>query len=644
MKISELFERSPKRRIEPIVKVTLHDPTVVKVELEEYVATEEIKKHFSDLIDNFVESRYGPPPSVCAWISGFFGSGKSHFLKLLGYVLEDRKVKLEDGTEIGAADYFCSKHSLPYAKILEKELKTKALFINMLDFDRERGPDITRIIYSALLRELGFSEVFWISEIERMMQNKGIWDAFLDFVKKKEGKSWVEVRRNYVLARSLISQGLIELLPKDFPSLELASKSVDDTQKEFTITPSKLAERLKDEADAIDKDKGRIAVLLDEVGLYIGINTDRLTDLNTISESISKACKGKVWLFVTAQEALEEIIPRVEKKRGQFEWIRDRFQLKISLTPENIDTVVKKRLLQKTSDETKIKELERLYDKYSGSLALAAITKGAARDPHGLFTRLEKDQFLASYPLLPFHVRLMQEIFGLLRSRGGEALEMTGRERAILTVVRAILVSEFNGRTLIESNLGRLATLDMVYDAINEELKAVRSAQQAVIEHDIKGLGEIDGLRVDSIAKALFLLQQVGDWLPCTLENIATVLYPEVGADKALHEEKVEKCLKRLSEGRWITKEDGKYRFLSELERTFEQEVLKQRATETEKIDLTIGTIKDAMNKLKVYNYEGRAFNVYLSADDQELTSKGYLKLKFYSPYYAMKKILKQVK
>lgn len=639
MKIDEIFDKDPKREIESIIKVDVDDPTVIRTELEEYVVTDQIRAYFEDLIDRFVESRMFPSSKVCIWISGFFGSGKSHFLKLLGYVLANKMIETRDGSYIGAADYFCHKNSLSIAKskILEKELKTKAIFVNMLDFDRHEDPSITRIIYKSLMSSLGFSDNLWISEIERMLQEKDVWKEFLQFVEKKENKPWQEVRKNTINTRNILSEGLNKLLPESYQSIELASKCIDDVKNDFNITPSKLARRLLEEAESLDPEEGRILILLDEVGLYIGTNTDRLTDLDTISENISSKCKGKVWLYVTAQEALEEIIPKVESRIDQFEKIKDRFEIKVTLTPENIDTVVKQRLLQKTSNKNKINKLKQIYSENSGSLNLNTTIKNPARDPHGLFTKIDENQFLTSYPLLPYHVRLIQEILGILRSRGGVGFELTGRERAVLGVIRSILINGFNKPSIIESDLGKMVTFDLVYDAINDELKAVKSSQQAVIESDIHDLGSIGNINIDSVAKALFLLQQVEEWLPCTLKNISAVLYSDINLDNTRHQSAVKECLNKLLEGKWITNDDGKYRFLTEVERNFEQEVGRQRVTEQEKRKLTIEIVKEGTKKLKSYNYESKTFDVHLIADDIELTTKGHINLKFYSPYLTNK-------
>lgn len=153
--VRDVLERDPSRQMERVIKVDERDPEIVGPELEEYVVTDEIREYLVDIIDRFIESRHTIPESVCTWISGFFGSGKSHFLKFLGYLLSNQTVKLQDGREIGAATYFCQIHSLPGRAILEKELKTKPIFVNMLNFPRDspEAPSITKIVYTCRKRK-----------------------------------------------------------------------------------------------------------------------------------------------------------------------------------------------------------------------------------------------------------------------------------------------------------------------------------------------------------------------------------------------------------------------------------------------------------------------------------------------------------
>jgi len=164
--------------------------------------------------------------------------------------------------------------------------------------------------------------------------------------------------------------------------------------------------------------------------------------------------------------------------------------------------VVKKRLLSKKADPVVQQELHGLFKTNSGVLATAVTIRNPARDYRNLFTRLDVDGFVAAYPLLPYHVRLMQEIFGILRQRGAVARRLTGMERAVLAVVQSMLKGLDERSGLAGRPLGELATFDMVYDAIALELQAVSGAEQAAIAHGIPDETPHD-VSVRAVAKEL---------------------------------------------------------------------------------------------------------------------------------------------
>ena len=178
MKISELFEKKPTRQISRVVMVDQHEEQVVRTEVEEYVVTDQIHRLIQDFTDHFLETRIGRESDVCTWISGFFGSGKSHLSKMLGYILSNREIVFEDGSKTYVAEYFNKKHGLKGTGILSKELKTKAFFYNLLKFDRARDEDLSRYIYRSILKDLGFSEVLWVAEIEKTLKEDGLWKEF----------------------------------------------------------------------------------------------------------------------------------------------------------------------------------------------------------------------------------------------------------------------------------------------------------------------------------------------------------------------------------------------------------------------------------------------------------------------------------
>jgi len=92
VKIEDLFKKDIKRQIDGVIKVDKYDDESVYTELDEYVVTKESLKHFDRFFDRYYNATHTPTDKIGVWVSGFFGSGKSHFIKILSYLLENKTV------------------------------------------------------------------------------------------------------------------------------------------------------------------------------------------------------------------------------------------------------------------------------------------------------------------------------------------------------------------------------------------------------------------------------------------------------------------------------------------------------------------------------------------------------------------------
>jgi len=156
-KIREIFLKAIDRPIEEVIKVDQHNEQVVLNELSEYVVTDSIKTHFREVYKEIAEAPSEPREGVGIWISGFFGSGKSSFAKILGYTVAEKMVG-----DRSASDIF--KETVGDKKIcdlidnINARIPTRAV---IFDVSMDRGvrtanERITEIMYKALLRELGY--------------------------------------------------------------------------------------------------------------------------------------------------------------------------------------------------------------------------------------------------------------------------------------------------------------------------------------------------------------------------------------------------------------------------------------------------------------------------------------------------------
>lgn len=622
--LRDLFEKDPCRDIVSVVKVDDHTPEIVWTELEEYVPTDDVKDNFRRIVEGFIETKSGYTEEVCVWLSGFFGSGKSHFLKVLGYLLENRELTTPDGRTIQSTSYIATKLGLQnFAPLLSKEFKTKVLPLYLLDYDHAGDPTLSRLIYKTLMRERGFSDTIWVSSWEDELRKEGKYGEFVDWVTKEFESDWAEKRK---LHADVILKKALPLFLPIYTNEEDVGRAIEES-KRVEITPSDVIKKYKGYAEEIDETKGRIVLLLDEAGLYVDSDTtERLTDLNALAEQVVKEGEGKVWLITTSQEALPDMVDRFAMERQKLEWLRDRFR-HFSLTPAGVEKVVSERMLKKRVEAIGV--ISDFYQTKAGEISEALGLKSAK-----VATEITKEDFITFYPFLPYSIRLLQDISRALVKTVDQARRFSARERSMLKIVHAILSGEGNIDCFAEKDLGVFVTFDILYDVISSDLRFIRSDYHMIIEKEIAELGELDGVKVSSVAKTLFLLQNVEDKVPCSLDNLSAVLFPDLSTDKNKHQEAVKGCLDVLREKGWVIKENGAYKLLTYDEHSLERTITENlpRAAEKRKF------LQDVLveDKLKKFEYQHgksrRPFDVGFTIDSEKIR-EGNPEVVIYTPF-----------
>lgn len=562
--IRSLLARDPNRELESVIKITDHDPRRAWIQMDEYVPTPTVREHLREVLDILLETRRAAGERVCVWVSGFFGSGKSHFLKVLGYLLEDRELIDPDGRRHSSREFLARKLGLEtYLPHLRSEFLIKVLYINLLDHDPQdpQRPTISRLIYRHLLESQGLSTTFWVAWWERELRDQGKWGEFRAWVEQTYGRSWEQLR--VLHAEAVLRKALPVFFPDLYRSESEAERAILESKVEHNrAEPADVAIALVEEARRLGDQAGRVVVLLDEVGLYIGDQVERLTDLNRLAEQVVERGQNRVLLIATAQEALTDLVPRLTKDRQILAWLQDRF-VRLQLLPTDVEQVIAERLLQKTPEGAD--RVRQLYRQHEGSL----------RENLGLQTGWTAEEFVNQYPCPPYAVRMLQDIMGTMRGSVEEMRRLSGSERSMLKLVHAILRGEGEILPGAEQPLGWLVSLDLFYDALKADLVAVRSDQVRALEEieslDRRGAGS--GLPVGRVAKALFLLQQVHTRYPCTVSHLTSALADHVQADARARAEQVEEALRRLQQEGWVTEQQGQYRLLTPAEHAIETEI-----------------------------------------------------------------------
>ena len=336
MRIQSMFKDDINRKINGVVKVDQDESSVLVQELNEYVITRELKKHFITFFNNYIESFNETTADIGVWISGFFGSGKSHFLKMLSYLLENKEVQ-----GVKTVERFRAKFADDPATFMLIDRATKGRTDTILfniDIEGSINKDKTavlRVFAKMFYNYLGFyGENLKVAKLEQFIAKKGKTEEFRRVFEEKNGASWLESRDAYAFFEDDIVATLQEVLGM---SEQAASNWFNGTETVETSI-AQLVSEIKEYVDAQPRDF-RLLFMIDEVGQYVGGDTDLLINLQSLVEKIGSECGGKVWVVCTGQEAIDEII---KARENEFSRIQARFKTRLSLSSSSADEVIQK--------------------------------------------------------------------------------------------------------------------------------------------------------------------------------------------------------------------------------------------------------------------------------------------------------------
>src|SRR5205809_4759514 len=359
--IGELLTRDLSRKIEEIIQVDQADEQSVHAEITEYIATDSIRDQYHHLLKAIAEAPADPNESVGVWVSGFFGSGKSSFAKNLGYALQNRTVL---GSKF--ADLFKKQLLDPneddtrisdLLDLINSKTPTEVILFEVAkEADtRKVTQRIAELMYTVLLRDLGYSEDFDIAELEIELEAEGKLPEFIATCKTLLNKDW-EIVRAGAQKLSRASAILNKLDPATYPSAD--SWSHAQRNRDASISVSKVVERTFELWGRRRKGKA-LVFIIDEVGQHVARSGDKIEDLRATIEEFGKVGKNLLkarkitatcWIVVTSQEKLDEVVAAIDSKRVELAKLQDRFHYRIDLAPSDIREVATKRVLAKKKE------------------------------------------------------------------------------------------------------------------------------------------------------------------------------------------------------------------------------------------------------------------------------------------------------
>ncbi|MCG3192298.1 MAG: hypothetical protein DIJKHBIC_01536 [Thermoanaerobaculia bacterium] len=548
--IGALFASDIRRRIEEVIKVDQTDDQILHDEIAEYVVTDAIRRHYTDVVEKYAETPAKPHEGIAVWVSGFFGSGKSSFAKILGLALSDRPIAGGRAGEKFAERTGDNKIRVLLKTIAEK-IPTHAV---IFDVSTDRGiksgnQTLTEIMYRLFLQSLGYSKDLDLSEMEIALEEKGELPRFEAEYERIFRKSWNEEKGKVAFALSEASRVLHTLDPATYPMADSWVKAVKD---KADITPGKLAERAT-ELMKRRRPGQTLLFVVDEVGQFVARDVQKMLDLQAVVQNLGVKGRGKHWVVVTSQEKLDQLVSGLDDKKIELARLMDRFPQQVHLEPSDISEVTSRRVLTKNAAAQAA--LGKLFDDHRGRLAGSTRLSADIRLPE-----LTRDAFVDLYPLLPYHIDLIIQVVSGLRTQGGAGRHVGGANRTIIKLAQQILINP--AVNLADQSVGTLARLDQVYDLVEGNIGSEVRAKIASIPRTV------DHPFAQSVAKAICLLQYVRS-VHRTAENIAATLHPSVTADSQLAS--VKEALRELESAHLVRHGDDGYRIPTPAEDDWER-------------------------------------------------------------------------
>ena len=553
--IRDMFADDINRKINGVIKVDQAADEVIEQELNEYVITRELKKHFITFFNYYSDAFDQPTADIGVWISGFFGSGKSHFLKMLSYLLENKEVK-----GIRSVERFRKKFEDDPATFMMIDRATRGqtetiLFnIDIEGFSNKDKTAVLRVFAKMFYNHLGFyGENLKVAMMERYIDQQGKTEEFRRVFEEKKGKSWLEMRRAFAFNGKFIVPTLMEVL--DMSEDDAKAWFNDKTATEISI--AQLVEDMKAYVDTKPADF-RLLFMIDEVGQYVGTDTNMLLNLQSLTEKIGSECEGKIWVICTGQEAIDEII---KVRADEFSRIQARFKTRLSLSSSSVDEVIQKRILKKKPEATK--ELERIYEQNDSVLRNLFSFKTEIEDVKKGYTGAL--EFSENFPFVPYQFIIMQKVFAEIRKQGNSGKHLSGGERSMLSGFQEA------AQKIQEKNEYALVPFFRFYDTVHTFLD---SSIRRVIERCQKAADNGDGIEQQDVdvLKLLYLIRYIDD-IPSNLDNIVILMADDIRVEKVAMRESVRASLDRLMSQNYIGRSDDIYTFLTDEEQDIQREI-----------------------------------------------------------------------
>ena len=555
MKTKELFLKDPlswKLVNEGVSSNNTEDLETLRYELETFVCDGEYLNGMRRILQSYRDC-FKNPEQKAAWISGFYGSGKSHLAKVLRYLWIN--FDFPDGVTARTLAHLPEEITDLLTEI--STLGKRHDGLHMAGGTLKAGAGSVRLRTMGLFfKSVGLPEGYPYAKFLIHLKRDGKLDVFKKAIEdqgKKFDQELVRIYTSGAVAKAYIecydhlkdTSQVGALLRADYPDVkDVSIEEMLNIIREAISTNGKLPCTL---------------LVLDEIQQFIGQDAQTALDVQEVTEALSKDMDGRLMIVGTGQSALNDM-PNLQRLMG-------RFTIKIHLKDNDVEKVVRTVVLQKRED--KKTDIKHLIDKNEGEITRQL--KGTK-----LATKAEDDlAYLPDYPLLPVRRRFWERVLHSVDSTG-----TTAQMRTQLRVVHEAC------RTYADADLGAIVPGDFLYDQIANDLVSTGEMQKRFQEIIEQEKTKTDGILRSRICALVFLINKLPREHGTDLgvhadpEHLADLLSEDLVTGSTQLRQQLPKLLELMEQEKdsVLMKVDSEYRLQTTEGAAWEAEFRKRRA------------------------------------------------------------------
>ena len=627
MKLSEIYSKPIERRINPVAVVSELEQESVKQDIEEYVFTKQIYDYLYTVLNGVVNEKHG---RTGIWINGYYGSGKSHFLKFIFYCLNKkyqptaiahfkeslRNEKPELALALTVTDASLNEIS---KKLENTQVDTIMFNIDAVSGDINHKEVITKLFLNQLNKSQGYNGTYIaLAKLERQIDKAGKFSDFKKAINDKFKVDWD--KKSADLAEGHLSDVLEiakELIGIDDKSFNASIERALSGREELSVI-NLVEELLEFLADKPTNYK--LVYLVDEVSQYIGTNLNLLLNLQSIVEEVGSKCGSKVWVLCTAQQEIQEVISSTGQNHTDFGKIMARFETKISLQSQDYADIIKKRILEKNSAGAA--ELSSFFDKNKN------IIENQFLELNNLFQNFKsKEDFEETYPFIPYQFRLISYVFDSFSNQGFVTQGVKNTERSLLGI------THYTAKNTKDESTGFIVPFDAFFNTQLTQSLTILATKKLELAYNADP--KLKGKFEQRVINALFMISNLSEnyqkVFPANLDNLVYVLMNKVDEDKLALQQKVSEVIELMQVAAVITKTDNNtFRFLGDDEIIVINEIQHTKVTADSFLDSFYkDVLEHVVDPSRKVSFDSNNYDAQIKVDDKEISTKGDFRILF---------------